>query len=48
MYMFSESFFPYKLLENTEYNSLYFVVGPCWLSSIYFIYCNASMLIQNS
>ena len=28
--------FPYRLLQNTEYNSLCYTAGPCWV--IYFIY----------
>ena len=27
--------FPYRLLQNTEYSSLYYTVGPCRLSILY-------------
>ena len=29
---FSQIFFPYRLLQNIEYSSLCYTVGPCWLS----------------
>ena len=31
--------FPYKLLQNIEYSSLYYLVGPCWLSIVYIVEC---------
>ena len=32
IYSFSDSFFfPYRLLQNIEYSSLCYTVGPCWL-----------------
>jgi len=38
--------FPYRLLQNIEYNSLCYIVGSCWLSI--FMYSSVYMLIQNS
>ena len=29
--------FPYRLLQNIEYSSLCYTVGPCWLSTLYII-----------
>jgi len=34
MYFF-QILFPYRLLQNTEYSSLYYIVGPCCLSVLY-------------
>ena len=31
--------FPYRLLQNIEYNSLCYTVGPCWLSVLCIIVC---------
>ena len=27
--------FPFRLLQNTEYGSLCYTVGPCWLPFLY-------------
>ena len=34
---FFQILFPYRLLQNTEYSSLY-IVGTCWLSILYVEY----------
>ena len=31
--------FPYKLLQNIEYYSVCYTVGPCWLSILYIVAC---------
>ena len=31
--------FPYQLLQNTEYGSICYTVGPCWLSILYVVIC---------
>ena len=31
--------FPYRLLQNIEYSSLGYTVGPCWLSIKYIVMC---------
>jgi len=31
--------FPYRLLQNTEYGSLCYIVGPCWLFTVYRVVC---------
>ena len=36
---FSRFFFPYRLLQNIEYSSLCYSVGPCWLSILYIAVC---------
>ena len=37
---------PYSLLHNIELSSLYYMVGPCWLSILYIsVHVNASLLI---
>ena len=39
--------FPYSLLQNFEYSSLCYTVGPCWLSISYIssVYVNSKALI---
>ena len=32
-------FFPYRLLQNIEYSSLCYKVGPCGLSILYIVVC---------
>ena len=34
--------FPYRLLQTTEYNSLFYTVGPCWY---YFIYSKEGIAV---
>ena len=31
--------FPDRLLQNIEYNSLCYTVGPCWLSILCIVVC---------
>ena len=31
--------FPYSLLQNIEYSSLCYTVGPCWLFTLYIVVC---------
>ena len=31
--------FQYRLLKSTEYSSLCYTVGPCWLSILYVVVC---------
>ena len=31
--------FPYRLLQNTEYSSQCYTVGPCWLPILYIVVC---------
>ena len=31
--------FPYRLLQNIEYSSLCYTVGPCWLFTLYIVVC---------
>ena len=35
MYILFQILFPYRLLQNLEYSSLCYTVGPCCLSIIY-------------
>ena len=39
--------FPYRLQLDIEYSSLFYTVGPCWLSILYIIvvYINTRLLI---
>ena len=37
MYIFSYILFHYRLLQDTEYSSLCYTVGPCWLSTLYIV-----------
>ena len=39
LYIFFQTFFPYKLLQNVEYSSLCYTIGPCWLSILYIVVC---------
>ena len=44
---FSDSF-PYRLLQNIDYSSLFYTVEPCWLSFLYIVVCvyvNPKLLI---
>ena len=34
---FFQTIFPYRLLQNTEYSSLCYTVGPCLLSMLYIV-----------
>ena len=34
---FFQILFPYRLLQNVEYSSLFYTVGPCWLSVLYIV-----------
>ena len=36
---FSYIFFQYKLLQDIEYISLWYTVGPFWLSILYIFMC---------
>ena len=36
---FFQILFPYRLLQNVEYSSLFSTVGPCWLSVLYIVTC---------
>ena len=48
MYLFS-TLFHYDLLQNIEYSSLCYTVGPCSLSILYHSICNSLyLLIPNS
>ena len=31
--------FPIRLLEDIDYSSLCYTVGPCWLSILYLVVC---------
>ena len=35
IYILFQIIFPCKLLQNIEYSSLCYIVGPCWLSILY-------------
>ena len=35
IYILFQIFFHYKLLQVIKYSSLCYIVGPCWLSSLY-------------
>ena len=37
MYILFQILFHYRLLQDIEYSSLYFIVGPCWLSILHTI-----------
>ena len=37
IYILFQILFPYRLLENIEYSSLRYTVGPCWLSILYIV-----------
>ena len=48
MYFFFQIFFPCRLLQNIEYTSLYYTVGPFWLSildTVVCVYVNPKHLI---
>ena len=36
---FFQILFPYRLLQNIEYSSLCYTVGPRWLSVFYIVVC---------
>ena len=38
-YILFQIIFHYRLLQDTEYSSLYYTVGPCYLSILYIIVC---------
>ena len=38
-YILFQILFHYKLLEDIEYGSLYYTVGPCCLSILYMVVC---------
>ena len=37
LYILFQILFPYRLLQNIEYSSLCYTVGPCWLSILYIV-----------
>ena len=38
IYVYSfPDFFPYRLLQYTEYSSLCYTIGSCWLSILYIV-----------
>ena len=37
MYILFQIFFYYRLLQNIEYSSLWYTVGPCWQSIVYIL-----------
>ena len=39
--------FPYRLLQNTEYSSLCYIVGPCWLSILQTSHLPSSNLFRS-
>ena len=39
--------FPYRLLQNIEYNSLYYTIGLFWLSISYIAMCICSSQTPN-
>ena len=39
IYILFQILFHYSLLQDIEYSSLYYTVGPCWLSILYVIVC---------
>ena len=48
MYIFFfQILFPYRLLQNIEYSSLCYTVGPCWLSILYIVVCICSSQAPN-
>ena len=50
-YLLSQLLFHYRLLQNSQYNSLFYTVGPCCLFYIYqyiFVYVNPKLLIYPS
>ena len=38
-YILFQILFPYRLLQDNEHSSLYYTVGPCWLSILYVVVC---------
>ena len=39
IYILSQILVPHRFLQNTEYSSLYYTVGPCFLSILYIVVC---------
>ena len=39
IYILFQTLFPYKLLQNIEYSSLRYTVGPCCVSVLYIVVC---------
>ena len=39
VYVFFQTLFHYRLLQDIEYNSLCYTVGPCWLYILYTVVC---------
>ena len=49
MYLLFQILFPYKLLQDTEYSSLCYAVGACWLPILFYILCvNPRLIIYPS
>ena len=44
-YIFLQILLLYRLLENIEYSSLCYTVGPCWLSILYIIVCIYNLFV---
>ena len=39
--------FPFTLLHNIEQSSLYYIVGPCWLSMLHIAVCTCPSKLPN-
>ena len=39
IYFFFHILFSYRVLQDIEYTTLYYIVGPCWLSVLYIVVC---------
>ena len=50
IYVLFQILFPYRFLQNVNYSSLLYTVGPYWLSVLYpivWIYIISNLLIYN-
>ena len=39
IFFFFHILFSYRVLQDIEYTTLYYIVGPCWLSVLYTVVC---------
>ena len=53
VYILFQILLSYSLLQNIEYNSLHYAIGPCWLSNLYIVVCiktfkSKGLIVQQS
>ena len=44
---FFQILFPYRLLQNIEYSSVCYTIGPCWLSILFIAVCTCQSQAPN-